>query len=54
MLAVGVRVMRKLAQAVRDVLAFPFTKPMSWAGAALVILAVVIIILLILPSCAST
>jgi len=46
--------MLKLTQAVRDVLAFPFTKSMSWAGSAIVILAVVIIILLILRSCAST
>ncbi len=46
--------MRKLMHVLRDVLAFPFTKPMSWVGTVLVILAVVVIIILILPSCAST
>jgi hypothetical protein len=46
--------MRKLTQVLCDVLAFPFTKPMSWVGTVLVVFAVVVIIVLILPSCAAT
>ena len=46
--------MHKLLEKVREILAFPFTKPLSWPAALLVVIVVIVIIALILPSCSSS
>ena len=46
--------MRKVFLKVLEMLAYLFTKPISWPGALLVIFILLIVIALIMPSCAST